>query len=206
MQTYQNCEPENPAESTRHEQCGQALSNAGREPTLTSRSLKPKNGRAVKYIVPAVLIIAVVIGIIYLYFYKVIPSQPAETAYKAQYAADIESYKAILFPPAIESFEDTFAEQYGSAQQYQATIQQQLQSFGANTETHVRVLDVEAAPDNVLTAFKATLTPQEADKVTGGAFVTVKIRISGDTTTQVTGAAVFTVKYDGKWYIGNSLI
>lgn len=206
MQTYQNCEPENPAESTCHEQCGQTLQDSGRRPALTSQSLKPKNGRTVKYIASAILIIAVIVGIIYLYICKVIPSQPAETAYKAQYAADIESYKAVLFPPAIESFEDTFAEQYGSAQQYQATIQQQLQSFGANTETHVRVLDVETAPDNVLAAFKATLAPQEAEKVTGGAFVTVKIRLSGDTTTQVTGAAVFTVKYDGKWYIGNSLI
>lgn len=206
MQTHQNCEPENSAESTCHEQCGQTLQDSGRRPALTSQSLKPKNGRTVKYIVSAILIIAVVVGIIYLYICKVIPSQPAETAYKAQYAADIEGYKAVLFPPAIESFEDTFAEQYGSAEQYQTTIQQQLQSFGANTEIHVRVLDVEAAPDNVLTAFKATLTPQEAEKVTDGAFVTVKIRISGDMTTQVTGAAVFTVEYNGKWYISDILI
>ena len=131
--------------------------------------------RAGLYVVLGVLAVAIIALVAYLYFFKVVPSQPVKNLYNAQYEKDEDYIKEL-----------------------EASIKE---NFGENYDISVSVLDVENYTADMLTKLKEELEKSDTDKVTDAAYVCVKLKIAGDTKTEINTQTNISVKYDGKWYI-----
>lgn len=158
--------------------------------------------RAGLYVVLGVLAVAIIALVAYLYFFKVVPSQPVKNLYNAQYEGDMNAYFETIYPPNVSNAKESFYGSYEKDEDYIKELEASIkENFGENYDISVSVLDVENYTADMLTKLKEELEKSDTDKVTDAAYVCVKLKIAGDTKTEINTQTNISVKYDGKWYI-----
>lgn len=163
---------------------------------------KPKS-KAPLYAFLASLAVAIIAAIVYLYFFKVVPSTPVKNMILSQYNGKMEEYFTYLYPPTASESEESFKTSYGSTEEYNTKLQTNFtQTYGENYTVSARVLDVDLATDEMLEAFLSEIEDEtERAKITDLAYVTVKLKVQGDISTDMAASMGTAVKYDGKWYV-----
>lgn len=154
------------------------------------------------YAILGVLAVAIIALIAYLYFFKVVPSQPVKNLYNAQYSGDMASYFKNIYPPNAPSAKESFYASYEKDEDYLKELKESIkETFGENYDITTTILDVDHFTESMLKTLKNELADGDKEKVTDAAYVSVKIKVVGDETTQVNVPTNTAIKYDGKWYI-----
>ena len=66
----------------------------------------------------------------------------------------------------------------------------------------MQVLDVDRATDQMLEAFLSEIEDEtEKAKITDLVYVTAKLKVQGDISTDIASSMGTAVKYDGEWYV-----
>ena len=162
-----------------------------------------EKSKAPLYVLLGVLAAAIIAAIVYLYLFKVVPSTPVKNMNLSQYNGKMEEYISYLYPPTASTAEENFNANYGSAEDYNTKLQTSFtETYGEGYTVSVQVLDVDRATDQMLEAFLSEIEDEtEKAKITDLVYVTVKLKVKGDISTDIAASMGTAVKYDGEWYV-----
>lgn len=162
-----------------------------------------EKSKAPLYVLLGVLAAAIIAAIVYLYLFKVVPSTPVKNMILSQYNGKMEEYFTYLYPPTASKAEENFNANYGSAEDYNTKLQTSFtETYGEGYTVSVQVLDVDRATDQMLEAFLSEIEDEtEKAKITDLVYVTAKLKVQGDISTDIASSMGTAVKYDGEWYV-----
>ncbi|MBQ2676479.1 MAG: hypothetical protein IJF54_03635 [Clostridia bacterium] len=167
---------------------------------------RKSNSKTKRIVISAIALVLCIVCVGYIYFAKVVPSQPVENSVEAIYEGNFQKHLENIPPDVRENERSLFSQKYLNEEEFKTQAQSQLEgNLGKNVSAKVKVLETQRLSGDALVRLQQEMRQYISSEIQDAAYITVKITLTGDDNEVVTSKTIVSLKMNGKWYAQNSL-